>query len=121
MTFRWLPTKGDIFLNGIDHPTPRPARLLLGVYPQLTAIDVKLTVREDLPLYGRLRSILGYVLLRATALLNTRIGLQAGAHSIFEISLRREWLSIGTQRRMNLCVKTILDQGKGHLQRNRWQ
>ena len=55
-----LPDSGDVVIKGTSvlH-NPHSARSALGFCPQFTAIDIQLSVREHLRVYGKLKGLKG--------------------------------------------------------------
>ncbi len=62
------PSGGELSIFGLDPVTDGPAiRARLGVVPQEDTLDVELTVRENLLIYGRYFGVPGAVIAERTA------------------------------------------------------
>ncbi|KAG9313874.1 P-loop containing nucleoside triphosphate hydrolase protein [Chiua virens] len=98
-----VPDTGDVKIKGISVVnSPRSARLALGVCPQFTAIDVQLTVREHLLIYGRLKG------LKRGSELNTNVESLMVATSLHMYADRlASQLSGGNQRKLALAIALI--------------
>lgn len=98
-----IPDIGDVKIKGISVVnSPRNARLALGVCPQFTAIDVQLTVREHLLIYGRLKG------LKRGSELNTSVESLMVATSLNMYANRlASQLSGGNQRKLSLAIALI--------------
>lgn len=100
-----LPSRGDVFVNGSSITRDRTdARGNLGVCPQHSALDVHLTVKEHLWLYGRLKGVPQRELVNDIDTLLYVSGLTVKADELATS------LSGGNQRKLSLMLALIGDR-----------
>ncbi|TDL17229.1 P-loop containing nucleoside triphosphate hydrolase protein [Rickenella mellea] len=97
------PGHGEVLVEGSSVIThPKTARLSLGVCPQFTAIDSKLSVREHLMIYGRLKG------LKRGAEVNKDVQALLDVTALSEYADRLAVdLSGGNQRKLSLAIALI--------------
>ncbi|ORX35007.1 hypothetical protein BD324DRAFT_633591 [Kockovaella imperatae] len=100
-----VPTAGDVRVAGSSIKKRRNvARSYLGVCPQVNAIDVNLTVRQHLWVYGRLKGVPSSLLSKDIDVLLAHAGLSAKANELATS------LSGGNQRKLSLAIALIGDR-----------
>ena len=100
-----VPTAGDVTVTGSSIKKHRnAARSYLGVCPQVNAIDINLTVRQHLWVYGRLKGVPPKVLNDDIDTLLAHAGLSVKANDLATS------LSGGNQRKLSLAMALIGDR-----------
>jgi len=95
-------TRGDIFIGGASVQNERDrARRHLGYCPQFDALPDKLSVRETLALYARIRGIPGSAVKEAVAQMLSKMCLEAHQYNLCEN------LSGGNKRKLSTALALI--------------